>query len=138
MTFVGFAKLYALTVPIFFAIDLLWLGIVARGFYRAQLGSLMRAEVRWGAALAFYLLFIAGILVFAVLPGLERQSLARAVVLGGFFGLVAYATYDLTNLATLEGFPGTMVIVDLGWGTVLCGLVAGAAFKLGQWAWVAS
>lgn len=124
---------YGLTALAFFALDLTWLGVVARDFYRAQLGPLLRPDVVWPAALAFYAIYIAGILVFAVLPALQAESLVRAVALGAFFGFVAYATFDLTALALLRGFPGAMVVVDLAWGTVLTGSVAAAGYLLGRW-----
>ncbi len=125
--------LYALTAAIFFVVDLIWLGGVAAGFYRRQMGDLMRPDVRWGPAAAFYALYIAGILVFAVLPGLDAESLGRSVALGAFFGLVAYATFDLTSLALVRDFPGPMVAVDLVWGTVLTGGVAAAGWGFGRW-----
>ncbi len=133
MTAGTFIKLYLITIPIFFAIDLIWLGIVAKGFYRKHLGHLLRADVGWGAAMLFYLIFIAGILIFAVLPAIERQSFRWAVLMGGLFGFIAYATYDLTNLATLKGFPPVVAAVDMLWGFVLSASVAGAAFKVAQW-----
>lgn len=126
-------KLYALTAAAFFAIDLVWLGVVAAGFYQRHLGAIMRENVVWGAALAFYALYIAGILVFAVLPGLAEGSLMRAVALGAFFGLVAYATFDLTSMALIREFTWTVVVVDLAWGTVLTGTVAAAGFQAGRW-----
>jgi uncharacterized membrane protein len=125
--------LYVLTAVVFFAIDLVWLGVVAASFYQRQMGDLMRPDVRWGAALAFYALYIAGILVFAVLPGLEAGSLGRSVALGAFFGLVAYATFDLTSLALVRDFPEAMVVVDLVWGTVLTATVAAAGWGVGRW-----
>ncbi len=125
--------LYALTAVVFFAIDLVWLGVVASGFYKRQMGDLMRPDPQWGAALAFYALYIAGILVFAVLPGVESQSLSRTVALGAFFGLVAYATFDLTSLALVRDFPPTMVVVDLIWGTVLTASVAAAGWGIASW-----
>ena len=128
-----YVKLYLLTVPVFFVIDLVWLGVVARRFYRSQLGSLLRAEVNWGAAAAFYLLYIAGILVFVTAPALEKGSLGKALVYGAFFGLITYATYDLTNLATLEGWPVPVVIVDILWGAILCAAVGSASYGLGRW-----
>ena len=115
-----FFKLYAVAFVTFMAIDLVWLGIVARGFYRNELGHLMRPDVNWIAAVLFYVIFVAGIVILAVWPAIERQSLVHAVVLGAVFGLVTYAAYDLTNLATLEAFPVRMVVVDMIWGTVLC------------------
>ena len=125
--------LYALTAVVFFAIDLVWLGVVAASFYRRQMGDLMRPDPQWGAALGFYALYIAGILVFAVLPGLEADSLRRTVALGAFFGLVAYATFDLTSLALVRDFPRTMVVVDLIWGTALTASVSAAGWAIGRW-----
>ena len=92
-----YLKLYVCAFVGFLAIDMVWLAVVARGFYRRQLGFLLSDQPNWWAAIAFYLLFVAGLLVFAVVPGLQAGSLRRALLLGGFFGLVTYATYDLTN-----------------------------------------
>lgn len=126
-------KLYGLMAAVFFAIDLVWLGVVAPGFYQKHLGHLLRPDVVWGAALLFYALYLAGALVFAVLPGLEAGSLARTVALGAFFGLVAYATFDLTSMALMRDFPLVVVVVDLIWGTVLTATVSAAGFGLGRW-----
>ena len=115
-----FLKLYAVAFTSFMVIDLLWLGVIARSFYRSQLGHLMRANVNWPAAVAFYLVFVLGIVLLVVWPAMERESLGQALLLGALFGLVTYAAYDLTNLATLEGFPLRMVVVDMIWGTALC------------------
>ncbi len=125
-------KLYAASLGAFLVIDLLWLGVIARGFYREHLGALLRPDVRWAPAIVFYLLFVAGILVFAVLPALERGSWGRALALGGLFGAISYATYDLTNLATLKGFPTVVAVVDIAWGAVLAALIAGVAYKVGS------
>lgn len=121
-------KLYAVAFVTFMVIDLLWLGVVARSFYRSQLGHLMRANVNWPAAIAFYLIFVLGIVVLAVWPAIESQSLAKALLLGALFGLVTYAAYDLTNLATLESFPLRMVIVDMIWGTALCTAISAVTY----------
>lgn len=123
-----FLKLYAVAVVAFFVIDLTWLGVVARSFYQAQMGHLMRADVNWAAAIVFYLIFVVGIVVLAVLPAVEKQSLGHAIILGAILGLVTYAAYDLTNLATLEGFPFKVVLVDMVWGTVLCAAVSGITY----------
>ena len=124
-------KLYLLTVPVFFLIDMVWLGFVARNFYKEQLHSLLSPQVNWTAALLFYFIYIAGILFFAVRPGLEASSLARACLYGALFGFFTYATYDLTNLATLRDWPVLVSVVDIGWGTLLCTLVSGAAYLIG-------
>ena len=133
MTTAAFAKLYLATLLVFLAIDAVWLGVVAKGFYQRHIGDLLRPDVRWGAALLFYLIFVGGILLFAVLPALERVSVRHAVLLGGLFGMIAYATYDLTNLATLKGFPPIVAVVDMVWGFVLTAVVAGAAYKIAGW-----
>jgi uncharacterized membrane protein len=125
--------LYFLTVPVFFGIDMIWLGFIAKGFYRNNLGHLLRSDVNWSAALIFYLLYIGGILIFATLPALEKKSLYQAVVLGGLFGFFAYATYDLTNMATLKDWPLNVVIVDIVWGIVLTASVGAASFLIGRW-----
>jgi uncharacterized membrane protein len=125
--------LYFLTIPVFFGIDIIWLGFVAKGFYRNNLGELLRPDVNWTAAIVFYLLYIGGILIFATMPALEKNSLYQAVVLGGLFGFFAYATYDLTNLATLKGWPLNVVIVDIIWGIVLTASVAAVSFLIGRW-----
>jgi len=125
--------LYLLTIPVFFGIDMIWLGFVARGFYRKHLGHLLRPDVNWGAAVVFYLLYILGILIFATMPALEKNSLRQAVLLGGLFGFFAYATYDLTNLATLKDWPVVVVWVDIVWGVFLTAGVAAASFFIGRW-----
>lgn len=133
MSIASFLKLYGATALVFFAIDLVWLGVVAQGFYQKHLGHLLAPEVRWGSAILFYLIFIAGLLVFAVLPALESASPTRAVLLGGFLGFFAYATFDLTSAALFKGFPTIVVAVDMVWGTVLSAVVCTAGYHLGRW-----
>jgi len=124
--------LYFITLAVFFLIDMVWLGVVAKTFYRKHLGFLMGPKVVWPAAILFYLLFIAGLLVFAVRPALAAGAPLKALLLGAFLGLVAYATYDLTNLATLKDWPVVVTIVDLVWGTVLGGLVSWLSVLAGR------
>jgi len=123
-----YLKLYAVCTTVFFALDLLWLGVVARGFYRAQMGHLLRPDTQWGAAVAFYLIYVAAIIVLCVLPAVEKQSLQRAIALGAVFGLAAYAAFDLTSLALLKDFPARVVAVDLVWGVVLTSSVSAAGY----------
>jgi uncharacterized membrane protein len=132
VTTLKYVLLYLATVPVFFAIDLVWLGLVARDFYRDQLGPLMADQILWPVAILFYLLFIAGLIIFAVAPALERGGRTRALVLGAAFAFFAYATYDLTNLATLRDWPATLAVVDIAWGTVLGGTVATVSFLIGR------
>lgn len=123
MTVSRFLLVYAITLPIFFAIDLVWIGVVARDFYRRNLGHLLSPEINWPAAILFYVLFIAGIVFFAIRPALEAGSAARALTYGALLGFLAYATYDLTNQATMRGWPILVTVVDLAWGTTLTALV---------------
>ena len=123
-----YLKLYALTVPIFFAIDLLWLGVVAKKFYRSNLSHILSDEVNWKAAIIFYLMYICGILFFAVRPAIASGSWRQAVLFGGLFGFFTYATYDLTNMALIKDWPLAIVVVDIIWGVCLCALVAYLSF----------
>lgn len=128
-----YLKLYLLTIPVFFAIDLLWLGIIAKDLYQRNLVHLLSPNVNWPAAFLFYLMYIVGIIIFAVRPALLDQSFIKAVVWGALFGFFTYATYDLTNLATLKDWPVKIVLVDIVWGTLLCTLVASASYLIGRW-----
>jgi uncharacterized membrane protein len=119
-----FIKLYAIALPVFFAIDMIWLGIVAKNFYRAQIGTLMKSDVNWIAAIIFYLIFIAGLIVFVISPAVEKGSWTYAILFGALFGFVCYATYDLTNLAVAKDWPLLVTIVDLIWGAVLAASVS--------------
>lgn len=123
---------YLLTVIVFFAIDLVWLGLIAKNIYQKYLGELLSERVNWSAAIIFYLIFIVGIFIFVIIPSVEKQSLLRAVILGAVFGFITYATYDLTNYATLKGFPLTIVFIDLAWGAVLTSMVSVAGYFIMQ------
>jgi uncharacterized membrane protein len=128
-----YLKLYFATLIAFFAMDMVWLGLVARTFYRQYLGFLMAPSPNWLAVVIFYLLFIAGILVFVVLPGLKDNSLKTTLLRAALFGLITYATYDLTNFATLKDWPVLVTVVDMIWGTVLSVLVSYVGFMAGKW-----
>lgn len=123
---------YLLTAAVFFAIDLFWLGVVARGIYRHYLGHLL-GDVNWAAALIFYLLFIVGIFIFAITPAVDRGSPGHAALMGALFGFFTYATYELTNLATLDGWPLGIVFIDMAWGAVLTAAVAFAGYHIVAW-----
>jgi uncharacterized membrane protein len=130
-----FLKVYAVALGVFLALDLTWLGVVAKGFYQEQLGYLMRPDVRVGAALLFYLIYIVAVVVLVVAPAVEQQSLGRAVATGALLGLAAYAAFDLTSLALVRDFPVTAAIVDLAWGVVLTATVSAAGWWAGmRWA----
>jgi uncharacterized membrane protein len=114
-----FIKLFLIALTVFFIIDMFWLVLVAKKFYQQQIGVLMRPDINWIAAIIFYLLFIAGLVTFVISPAVEKHSWLHALLFGALFGLVTYATYDLTNLATLKDWPVLVTVVDLIWGTVL-------------------
>jgi uncharacterized membrane protein len=127
-----FIKLYAIALPVFFAIDMVWLGLVAKNFYAKQIGFLMKTNVNWTAAIIFYLLFIVGLILFVIQPGLDKNSWQNVLVMGAIFGLITYATYDLTNLATIKDWPLTVTIVDLVWGMVLSASVSTISFLIAK------
>lgn len=123
MTTTQFLKMYGIGTATCFALDLLWLGVVAKGFYQRQIGHLMRPDVRWAPAVLFYLLYVAALVVFVAAPAAERGSVGRAAAFGAFFGLAAYAAFDLTGLALLKDFPHAAALVDLAWGAFLSAAV---------------
>ncbi|MDB5284588.1 MAG: conserved rane protein of unknown function [Bacteroidota bacterium] len=120
--------LYAITLVFFFAIDLTWLGVIAKNLYKAKLGFIMSDKVNWAAAIIFYLIYIGGILYFAVVPSVEAGDLFMALIKGGALGFLCYATYDLTNMATITNWPLSIVIIDIIWGTVLTASCAAGTF----------
>ena len=125
---IQFLKYYLVAFVVFFAIDLVWLGVVAKNMYKEHLGFIMSPNVNWVAAIGFYMVFIAGLIFFALNPAIEKNSIVYAILVGGFFGFITYATYDMTNLATLKDWPVFITVVDIIWGTILCSLTTTASF----------
>jgi uncharacterized membrane protein len=121
---------YGVSVPVFFIVDMIWLGVIARGFYRKALEPLLTPNINWTAAIIFYFLFLVGVLVFALLPGMEKKSLIYTVGMAALFGFIAYATYDMTNLATLRDWPLVLSIVDMMWGSFLSASTAGLTYLI--------
>lgn len=119
---------YGIVLVVFFAIDMLWLGVIAKTFYAKHLGYLMSPKINWSAALIFYLLFIFGLLIFVIQPALIEKNIIKLVLTAMLFGLVTYATYDLTNLATLKDWPLLITVVDLAWGTSLSLIVSTVSY----------
>lgn len=119
-----FLKLYLIALPVFLGIDMIWLTLVAKNFYAKHIGYLMAKNPNLPAAFIFYLLFIAGLIVFVIAPALDKKIWTHALVMGAFFGLITYATYDLTNLATIKNWPLIITIVDLIWGMTLSASVS--------------
>lgn len=124
--------MYLITLAVFFLIDMIWLGVVAKGFYRRHLGPMLSPKVNWAAAVLFYLLFIVGLLVFVIKPALVGGEPIKALFFGALLGLISYATYDLTNLATLKDWPLVVTVVDLIWGAVLGGAVSFISVLIGR------
>ena len=129
----SYLALYGLTALGFFAIDFVWLTRIAQGFYQTHLGHYLRPDPVVWAAVAFYSVYLVGVVVFAVLPGLEAGTVLRAAALGALFGLVAYATFDLTCMALFRDFPVIVVVVDLIWGTILTSATATLGYFAGRW-----
>lgn len=127
-----FIKLYLIALPVFFAIDMIWLVFVARNFYQKYIGFLMTTNVNWVAALLFYFLFIAGLVVFVISPAVRTANWLQALLLGSLFGLICYATYDLTNLATIKNWPLLVTVVDLIWGAILSSSVSVISFFIAK------
>ena len=119
-----FIKLFLIALPVFFVIDMVWLVLVAKKFYQEQIGFLMKPGINWLVAIIFYFLFIAGLVIFVISPAVEKHSWVHALIFGALFGLITYATYDLTNLATLKDWPLLVTVVDLIWGTVLASSIS--------------
>jgi len=125
-------RIYGAALATLLLLDLAWLGLVARAFYQRELAPLLRPDVQWAPAVLFYLVFVGGVLLFAIAPALASGSLGRAVLLGACLGALAYATYDLTSLALIRGFPLRVAIIDILWGASLTAAVAAAGFLAGR------
>lgn len=127
-----YLKLYVASLITFLVIDFLWLGVVARRFYAKHLGYILSDKPVWGAAIAFYLLFVGAALVFVILPSIQSNSAGKAILFGALFGLVTYGTYDLTNLALVRQWPWIVTVVDMCWGALLAAIVSYVGFLAGR------
>ena len=114
-----FTKLYLTALFVFLAIDAIWLGFVAKGFYQKQIGVLMKTDINWVSAFLVYALFVLGLVIIVLMPSLHTKTTTEIFLLGALFGLVAYGVYDLTNLATLKNWTLVMTIVDMAWGALV-------------------
>lgn len=124
---------YLLTFIVFLMIDMLWLGVIAKNTYHKYLGDFLTDDVNWTAAIIFYLIYVVGISIFAIYPSINKGSVYQAILLGALFGFFTYATYDLTNLATLKGWPLIIVFIDIIWGSVLSAVVSFSGFYIVKW-----
>ena len=125
-----YATPYLIAVVIFLVLDALWLGVIARGLYASRMGELMADQPRWGVAVVFYLVFVVGLIYFAISTGMESGSWKTAAFNGALFGFFCYLTYDATNLAVIKGFDAGLAVIDTIWGTVLSGVTAGATVMI--------
>lgn len=128
-----FIKLFSIAFVVFLVVDLIWLGIIAKNLYQNAIGHLMSDGPNWTAAIIFYVLYIIFLVIFAISPAVSQGSLSYAMLYGALFGFITYATYDLTNLATLKDWPLYLTFIDIGWGTILGFSVSTLTYILNQW-----
>lgn len=125
-------SLWLAAAILFLAIDMVWLLWVGRGFYTAEIGALLRQPPNLSAAGFFYLLYVTGLMVMVIWPAFQAQSAPQALIYGAILGLIAYGTYDLTNLAVMKGFTAKIAMIDMAWGMVLTAVVSAATVFLGN------
>ena len=123
--------LWIAAAAVFLALDMLWLLWLGRGFYVSEIGDLLRQPPNLGAAIAFYLLYVTGLMIMVIWPAVEARSAMQALIFGGVLALLAYGTYDLTNLAVMKGFTVKIATIDMIWGTLLTAATAGIATWIG-------
>lgn len=121
-------KTYLVAFIVFFLVDILWLGFISKSMYQEKIGHLLKVDVNWTAAILLYMLLLVGLLFFVINPALVKDSWKFAFFAGGFFGLITYATYDMTNLSTLKDWSVFITVVDILWGTILCALTSVTTF----------
>lgn len=126
----SFVKMYLIALVVFVLIDGVWLGFISKNLYSKELSHLLTNNPNWTAAVIFYLLFLVGLVYFVINPGIEQESIKTILISGALFGLITYATYDLTNLATLKEWPVKITIIDLIWGTSLSTVVSTVTYYI--------
>lgn len=126
----NFVKMYLIALVVFVLIDGVWLGFISKNLYSKELSHLLTNTPNWTAAVIFYLLFLVGLVYFVINPGIEQESIKTILISGALFGLITYATYDLTNLATLKEWPVKITIIDLIWGTSLSTVVSTVTYYI--------
>lgn len=124
----SFIKMYMIALVVFVVIDGIWLGLIAKNLYQKEIGYLLSNNPNWTAAIIFYLLFLVGLVYFVINPGIDKESIKTILISGALFGLITYATYDLTNLATVKDWPLKVTIIDLIWGTTLSTVVSSVTY----------
>ena len=133
MTLVEILITYVACLVVFLAVDFVWLGWIAKPFYHRQLDALLRKRVKWPAAIAFYLIYIIGLMIFCVYPAIGQGAFITAAMLGGLYGFFTYTTYELTHYALIRKWPAALVPMDIGWGVVLCAIVASCGYHVARW-----
>ena len=129
---IHYLKVYGVALSVFLVVDLIWIGFIARTFYQDQLGFVLASSPNWTAAIIFYLMFVAGLLFFVVIPGLKKNDLKVSLFRAAVFGILTYGTYDLTNLALIEGWPVLVTAVDIVWGMILSIIVCLVSLKVSR------
>ena len=124
--------LYLIVFGIFLVVDLIWLNLIAKNLYQKEIGSLLLKTPNLIPAILFYLLFIVALLILVLIPGIQSYSLVKTLLIGAVFGFISYATYDLTNLATLQGWSLKMTVIDLIWGTSVTTLITFLGYIIGS------
>ncbi len=123
--------LWIAAAVLFLLIDMIWLLWLGRSFYVSEIGDLLRQPPNMGAAGAFYVLYVTGLMIMVIWPAVQAGSVPQGLLFGALLGLIAYGTYDLTNLAVMKGFTTRIAIIDMIWGMVLTGAVSGLATMIG-------
>lgn len=130
---ISFIKIYVLTLVIFLAIDSIWLIFIAKNMYESQIGWLMSKSPNLIAALIFYLIFVFGLVYFALWPAVNNGNWSLLILNAAIFGLMTYATYDLTSLAVVKNWPVVMSIIDIAWGIFISVVTAIIVYDLLRW-----
>lgn len=128
-----YASAYGIALVIFLILDGLWLGVVARDLYASRMGDLLADNPRWGVAVVFYVVYVVGLVYFAISTGMQAGDWKVAAMNGALFGFFCYLTYDATNVAVLKGYDPVLAIIDTVWGTVLSGVTAGGTLIVLGW-----
>lgn len=115
----AFALPYALALALFLALDFLWIGVIARGLYFERIGDMLLERPRWNAAAAFYVLYVAGLVYFAIADGISSGNWTRAALDGALFGFFTYLTYNFTNLSVMRSYDPVIAVLDTAWGTLM-------------------
>ncbi len=127
-----YVYLYLIVFGIFLVVDLIWLNLIAKNLYQKEIGSLLLKTPNLIPAILFYLLFIVALLILVLIPGIQSYSLVKTLLIGAVFGFISYATYDLTNLATLQGWSLKMTVIDLIWGTSVTTFITFLGYIIGS------